>query len=76
MKICTLPICRFSLSLIFVLAISATLFAQAIPDRVLVVNGKTAGTPVRQIDGRSYIDIETLAQVTNGVFTVEPNASF
>jgi len=73
MKNRTLSNFRFSLLLMFVLAVSATLFAQAIPDKVLVVNGKTAGTPVRQIDGRSYIDIETLAQVTNGVFTVEPN---
>ncbi|HEY4709729.1 MAG TPA: hypothetical protein VIH46_06140 [Candidatus Acidoferrales bacterium] len=30
-------------------------------------------TKVRQIDGRSYVDIEALAQATNGAVTVEPN---
>lgn len=64
---------RFFLSLVFVLTLSGILFAQSTSDKILVVNGKTAGSPVRQIDGRSYIDIETLAQVTNGVFTVEPH---
>ncbi|HEY2352523.1 MAG TPA: hypothetical protein VGH83_08420 [Candidatus Acidoferrum sp.] len=63
----------FSLSLACVLTLSGVLFAQSTGDKVLVVNGRTAGSPVRQIDGRSYIDIETLAQVTNGIFTVEPN---
>jgi hypothetical protein len=63
---------RFLLSLALVLALSGMLFAQS-TDKILVVNGKTAGAPVRQIDGRSYVDIEALAQVTNGIFTVEPN---
>ena len=39
--------------------------------KTLIVNGKTATSPVRQIDGRSYVDLETLAEVTNGAFTVE-----
>jgi hypothetical protein len=37
------------------------------------VNGKTVGTEVKEINGRSYVDVEALAQVTNGVVTVEPN---
>jgi hypothetical protein len=37
------------------------------------VNGKIVGTGVRQIDGHSYVDIDTLAQLTNGVVTVEPS---
>jgi len=43
------------------------------PDKTLVVNGKTAEGKVRQIDGRSYIDVEALAQIVNGVVSVEPN---
>src|SRR6266853_6968816 len=64
---------RFFLPLGFVLALAGVLFAQSTPNKnkILVVNGKSAGPAVRQIDGRSYVDIETLAQVTNGVFTVE-----
>jgi hypothetical protein len=48
------------------------LFAQSTSNKILVVNGKTAGVGVRQINGRLYIDLETLAQATNAVFTVEP----
>lgn len=62
---------RFSLSLAVVLILSGILFAQSTGDKTLVVNGKTATSPVRQIDGRSYVDIETLAEVTNGTFAVE-----
>jgi hypothetical protein len=62
---------RFCVSLAVVLTLSGILLAQRTTDRILVVNGKTAMAPIRQIDGRSYIDIESLAQVTNGVFTVE-----
>jgi hypothetical protein len=43
------------------------------PSKVLVVNGKTVGTEVKKINGRSYVDLEALAQITNGVVTVEPN---
>src|SRR6267378_537814 len=64
---------RFFLPLGFVLALAGVLFAQSTPNKnkILVVNGKSAGPAVRQIDGRSYVDIETLAQVTNGVVTIE-----
>jgi hypothetical protein len=43
------------------------------PSKFLVVNGKTVGTEVKEIDGRSYVDLEALAQITNGAVTVEPN---
>jgi hypothetical protein len=56
-----------------VLMLSGLLFAQRTGDKILVVNGRTAGSPLRQIDGKSYVDIETLAQLTNAVFTVEPH---
>jgi hypothetical protein len=57
----------------FVLSLAGVLLAQSLPDKILVVNGKTMGAPVVQIDGRSYVDIETLAQITNGVITVQPD---
>ena len=64
---------RFFLPLGFVLALTGILFAQSTPtkNKILVVNGKNAGPVIRQIDGRSYVDIETLAQVTNGAVTIE-----
>jgi hypothetical protein len=70
---------RFFLPLGFVLALAGVLFAQGTPkenktlgkNKILVVNGKSAGPAVRQIDGRSYVDIQTLAEVTNGVVTIE-----
>ena len=65
------PSFRFVLYLALVLALSGMLFAQS-TSRILVVNGKTAGPGVRQINGRLYVDLETLAQATNAVFTVEP----
>jgi hypothetical protein len=54
------------------LMLSGILFAQSTSNKTLVVNGKTASAGVRQINGRLYIDLETLAQVTNAVLTVEP----
>src|SRR5712664_4719006 len=64
---------RFFLAMGFILALAGVLFAQSTPNKnkILVVNGKSAGPAVRQIDGRSYVDIETLAQVTNGVVTIK-----
>jgi hypothetical protein len=62
---------RFFLSLAVVLILASIVFAQSTGDKTLVVNGKTATSPVRLIDGRSYVDIETLAEVTNGTFAVE-----
>ena len=46
--------------------------AQNTPDRALIVNGKSAGMVV-QMGGRAYVDIETIAQFTNGSVTLEPN---
>src|ERR1700726_3755650 len=66
------PSLRFALYLASVLALSGMLFAQS-TTKSLVVNGKTAGAGVRQINGRLYVDLETLAQATNAVLTVEPH---
>jgi hypothetical protein len=57
----------------FVPLIATVLLAQRAPNKTLVVNGKTTDATIMQIDGRSYVDIETLAQITNGTVTVEPN---
>jgi hypothetical protein len=43
------------------------------PTKALVLNGKTAASGVVQINGHSYVDVETVAQMTNGVVSVEPN---
>src|ERR1700682_6168685 len=67
---------RFFLPLGFVLALAGVLFAQSTPNKnkILVVNGKSAGPAVRQIDGRSYVDIETVAQAPRGFFPGAPHA--
>jgi hypothetical protein len=55
----------------FILLFAGILFAQSTPDRALIVNGKTAGMVV-QMGGRAYVDVETIAQFTNGSVTLEP----
>jgi hypothetical protein len=63
----------------FVLAFGPILLAQDAPDKTqepaktLVVNAKTVDAAVIQVNGRSYVDVEVLAQITNGVVTIEPN---
>ena len=54
---------------------AGVLLAQGTPEKsakTFVVNGKTVGAQVVDIDGRSYVDVESLAQITNGTVTVEP----
>jgi hypothetical protein len=55
-----------------ILTLAGMLLAQSTPDRTLFVNGKSVGT-VTQIGGRSYLDLDTVAQIMNGTVTVEPN---
>ncbi|HEV2522814.1 MAG TPA: hypothetical protein VGT24_10580 [Candidatus Acidoferrales bacterium] len=55
-----------------VLAFAGVLLAQNAPDRALIVNGKAAGMVV-QVGGRSYVDLETVAQFTNATVTLEPS---
>jgi hypothetical protein len=64
---------RFILALGLILPLAGICSAQTTLDKTLVLNGRTLAAGVRQIDGHSYVDIETLAQATNGVVTVEPN---
>src|ERR1700693_5536538 len=56
----------------FILLFAGILLAQNTPDRALIVNGKSAGMVV-QMGGRAYVDVETVAQFTNGSVTLEPN---
>ncbi len=55
-----------------VLAFAGILLAQNTPDRALIVNGKNVGTVV-QMGGRAYVDLETVAEITNGTVTLEPS---
>jgi hypothetical protein len=64
---------RFVLRLAIVPLFAGALLAQSTPDKILVVNGKTIGPAVRELDGHSYVDIDTLAQAMSGNVTVEPN---
>jgi hypothetical protein len=55
------------------LSLAGVLRAQRAPDKILVVNGKTIDSPLIQIAGHSYVAVETLAQITNGVIAVQPD---
>jgi hypothetical protein len=58
---------------IIVFSLASVLWAQRAPDKILVVNGKTIDSPLIQISGHSYVAVETLAQITNGVIAVQPD---
>lgn len=64
---------RFCVRLGCFLAFAGSLSAQNTPNKTLVVNGKSVEATVFQIGGHSYIDVESLAQVTNGTVFIEPN---
>jgi hypothetical protein len=64
---------RFCIRLGFLLALPGSLFAQTISNKTVIVNGKSAEATVLLIDGRSYIDVETVAQLSNGTVFIEPN---
>jgi hypothetical protein len=58
-----------ALSLMF----AGAAFAQNAPEKkVLVVNGRTATGAVVQIDGHSYVDVETFARIMNSKVSFEP----
>ena len=41
--------------------------------RTLIVNGQTGQVTVVQINGRSYVDLEALAQLANGLLAIQGN---
>jgi hypothetical protein len=64
---------KFALFTGIVLAFAGVILAQtaSAPAKTLIVNGKSAGAVVREIDGHTYIEIEALARATNGIVTIE-----
>jgi len=63
---------RYVLFLAATFSAAGLLLAQTPPGRTLVVNGKNVGPIIRLIDGRSYVDLDTLARLTNGSISTEP----
>lgn len=61
----------YALFFAFVLLFAGLLWAQNSPPRTLIVNGRSAGTAV-QMGGHAFVDVETIAQFTNGSVTIEP----
>jgi hypothetical protein len=67
-----------------VLSLGGVLLAQRAPDKKLILNGKATSAAVLQMDGHSYVDVEALAQITNGSVKIEagqvvltiPNSNF
>lgn len=67
---------RVLLSFAFVLSLAGVLLAQGTPeksDKTFVVNGKTVSADLLDVDGRLFVDVQSLAQITNGTVTVEPD---
>jgi hypothetical protein len=58
-----------ALSLLF----SASAIAQNVPQKMaLVMNGHATDGAISQIDGRSYVDVETLARILNATLSFKP----
>jgi hypothetical protein len=61
---------QFIVLVVSFLSSAGVLFAQRTP-KILVVNGRTASAAVVQIGGRSYVEINALAQATNGTLSYQ-----
>jgi hypothetical protein len=56
------------------LALPVLISAQSAPHpQTLVVNGQAGKTTVVQVNGRSYVDVEALAQIANGTVAFKDN---
>jgi hypothetical protein len=67
--LCSRPVTAIVLFLSLVVAT----FAQNAPEKkILVVNGRTVDGVVVQINGHSYIDVDTLARIMNAAVSFEP----
>ncbi len=68
---------RYVIVVVLVLSVARLLMAQTAPSapprKSLVVEGKTLDGAVIQVDGRSYVDLEALAQAVGGSVTIEPS---
>jgi hypothetical protein len=62
------------IAVIFVVSISIVgiMLAQSAAPKQLVVNGRVTNATIVQVGGRSYVDVDTLAQLTNGSISVGP----
>lgn len=60
-----------AIAVFLILTSAGLLLAQSNSGRPLFFNGKKSGSVV-QFDGRSYVDLETVAQIMNGTVTIEP----
>src|ERR1022692_3917968 len=58
-----------SLSVILLLSLSA--FAQQ--NLTLIVNGQPGQIPIVQINGKSYVDVDALARLTNSSVSIKGN---
>jgi len=67
-----LSLLSLGLSLGLILSVSETV-AQDTPTRTLIVNGQTVDAGVVLVEGRSYVDIEGLAEGMGGSVTFEAN---
>ena len=67
-----LPLLSLGLSLALIVSVSETV-AQDTPTRTLIVNGETLDAGVILVEGRSYVDIEGLAEGMGGSVTFEAN---
>jgi hypothetical protein len=67
-----LSLLSLGLSLGLILSVSETI-AQDTPTRTLIVNGQTLDAGVVLVQGRSYVDIEGLAEGMGGSVTFEAN---
>jgi hypothetical protein len=67
-----LSLLSLGLSLGLILSVSETV-AQDTPTRTLIVNGQTLDAGVVLVEGRSYVDIEGLAEGMGGSVTFEAN---
>jgi len=57
-----------------VLALPLLIYAQSAPHpQTVVVNGQAGKTTVVQVNGRSYVDVEALAQIANGTVAIKDN---
>src|SRR5580693_109908 len=61
-------------ALAIVLALPVLISAQSAPHpQTLVVNGQAGKTTVVQVNGRSFVDVEALAQIANGTVAFKDN---
>ena len=65
---------RGCLSLLVILIVPGLAHSQSVQQsRTLIVNGQSGQAKVMEIDGRSYVDLESLARISNGTMGFSGN---